>query len=84
MSLTPILLTDPKIVMIEPNDTYKTSIEIDTKQSFVKSIFIYSFVDGKIADIGLQLDLTVCGLELLESKQKVPLEYKIVQTSSDL
>ena len=68
MSLTPIPLTDPKIVMIEPKDTEKTSIEIDTKQGFVKSIFIYSFVDGKIAEVGLQLDLTVCGLEILDSK----------------
>ena len=64
-SIPPIEFTNPTLQMLNSNDTLKTSIEVDTSSSFVTQLFVYSFVDENIADIGLRLDITVCGLETL-------------------
>ena len=68
-------VTDPlvlwgyeKIKIIEPNNTQNTSIEINTKNGFVEQVLVYSYVEDKIADVGLRLNITVCGLEELYVK----------------
>ena len=54
----------------------ETSIEVTTGFSYVKQVLVYSFVEDKVADNGLRLDITVCGLETLEPNQKNALKFK--------
>lgn len=44
---------------------------------------VYSFVGDKIADIGLRLDITVCGFEKLEPMQTKPLKFNEMKTETD-
>ena len=53
--------------MINQNDASQTTILIDTYKTISIKLFVFSFVKEKMAGIGLEIDVTVCGLEILKA-----------------
>ena len=60
-----------------------TSISIDTDVPIKTQIYLFSYVRGKRADIGLELNITVCGKEKLLAQNGNPLVRNIIQTRID-
>ena len=56
---------------------------ISTVEGFRSKVFVYSYVEDKRADTGLELDITVCGNEKLQVSTNEAQVYQQTITSKD-